>query len=412
MLKRFSVKGFKSLDADVELPPMTVLFGPNAAGKSNFLDALQALSRIATERTLKEAITEPIRGYPVEAFRFPAGGLAELIAKPTADFTLEADILAGDGPQTRYRVRIAIQPSSGSLRVTDEYLTNLNLKYESKGTPLIQVTDGIIKIHRKSKPGRPREEKLGQPHTILSDPRFSGDDYPDIERTREEMRTWRTYYLDPRVSMRSAQNPAEVNDVGVHGENIAPFLLRLKNEAPKQFDAVRRALQVIIPTVEGLAVDLDERRATIDIRIKQEGIEYSSRIISEGTLRVLALCAISLNPWPTSLVAFEEPENGVHPRRVERIADLLLSLATRKPKTQVVVTTHSPLFCGAVLKKGRELKGTVGLFTVRREGSLSVVRPFSPTGPLYTDSEIAKALSDRGDEAVFEGLVLRGMLDE
>jgi len=38
MLKRIHIKGYKSLvDVEVKLPPLAVLFGPNAAGKSNFL---------------------------------------------------------------------------------------------------------------------------------------------------------------------------------------------------------------------------------------------------------------------------------------------------------------------------------------------------------------------------------------
>ena len=46
MLNRIHVKGYKSLaDVEVSLQPLSVLFGPNAAGKSNFLDALQLLSR-------------------------------------------------------------------------------------------------------------------------------------------------------------------------------------------------------------------------------------------------------------------------------------------------------------------------------------------------------------------------------
>ena len=49
MLKKLTVCGFKSLkDVTVEFPRMAVLFGPNAAGKSNLLDAIQALSRIGT----------------------------------------------------------------------------------------------------------------------------------------------------------------------------------------------------------------------------------------------------------------------------------------------------------------------------------------------------------------------------
>ena len=66
MLRNLKVRGFKSLkDVSIDLPRMAVLFGPNAAGKSNLLDAIQALSRIGTQRTLADALGEPIRGYPL-----------------------------------------------------------------------------------------------------------------------------------------------------------------------------------------------------------------------------------------------------------------------------------------------------------------------------------------------------------
>ena len=73
MLKRLRVAGFKSLvDLQVDFPKLTVPFGPNAAGKSNLLEAVQMLSRIGTERTLSEAFAGPVRGYPLEAFQSSA----------------------------------------------------------------------------------------------------------------------------------------------------------------------------------------------------------------------------------------------------------------------------------------------------------------------------------------------------
>ena len=88
MLKSLTVRGFKSLkDVTVEFPRMAVLFGPNAAGKSNLLDAIQALSRIGTQRTLADALSDPIRGYPIEAFSFSSGGLAELLSASSAQFS-------------------------------------------------------------------------------------------------------------------------------------------------------------------------------------------------------------------------------------------------------------------------------------------------------------------------------------
>ena len=60
MIRRIHIQRYKSLrDVDVTLKPLSVLFGPNAAGKSNFIDALQLLSRIAGSRSLKEAFEPP-----------------------------------------------------------------------------------------------------------------------------------------------------------------------------------------------------------------------------------------------------------------------------------------------------------------------------------------------------------------
>lgn len=107
MLKRLRVQGFKSLaDIEVEFPALTVLFGPNASGKSNLLDALLILSCLATERTLADALSGPVRGYPAELFRFPTGGLASLLEKDRPEFSLEADLQTkGRDRMKRKRVR-------------------------------------------------------------------------------------------------------------------------------------------------------------------------------------------------------------------------------------------------------------------------------------------------------------------
>ena len=76
MLKKVKIRAYKSLyDIEVNLSPLMVLFGPNAAGKSNFLDALQLLSRLATSSRLIEAFTPPYRGNPLESFAFDSMGI-------------------------------------------------------------------------------------------------------------------------------------------------------------------------------------------------------------------------------------------------------------------------------------------------------------------------------------------------
>ncbi|HZF11962.1 MAG TPA: AAA family ATPase [Thermoanaerobaculia bacterium] len=388
MLSHFRVQGFKSLlDVEIELAPLVVLFGPNAAGKSNVLEALLLLSRLVTEPTLSAAFEPPMRGYPLEAFSLPPNGLEGLLQQDKAELTLEASAKPGrrdgstDTQALTYKVSIRIQPRSGALEIVDEFL----------GKPFGKTL--LAYIRPKGTPGpAPRDV---------------------VDLLGNQLSAWRTYYLDPRVAMREPQPPREVSDIGPRGEWIAPFLYRLKESEAhrKHFLAIGRALRSAIPLIEGLDVDLDPRRGTLDIIIRQEGTPYSSRVISEGTLRVLALCCIAGNPWPGKLVAFEEPENGVHPRRIEVIANLLASMAAQD-RVQVVVTTHSPTLIAAMLQQAKAAPEHTRLLRCAQHGGATTITPFVATGPLFEDAEIRRALTSPEDDAeVVEAMLLRGWLD-
>jgi len=419
MLRTLRVQRFKSMrdTGDIPLASLTVLFGTNAAGKSNLLDAVQVLSRLASERTLADALGGPIRGLPLESFMFPAGGLPALLTAETTSFRIDSVIDTDTGPM-RYGVEVAIKPSSGSLSVGDEYLAFLTKAGGPKGKPLIEKAGNVLQLRAKAA-GRPRDHDLGLGYTLLSDERFSGERYEGVERVRDEMSSWRTYYLDPRVAMRAPQSPREVQDIGPLGEYVAPFLYRLSREKPKVFAAVRRTVRSLIPSVDEIAVDLDPHRGVLDVVVIQGGTPYSSRVVSEGTLRVLAIACVATNPWGGSVVAFEEPENGVHPRRVELIARILISLATDPGRRrQVIVTTHSPLFCNAVIRQARNpddpgiQPGDIALYHVVREKGSTRVNSFKPPGPLFDDPDLATALTAPAEDGAFEGAMLRGLLDD
>ena len=358
MLKSLAVRGFKSLVdvGPIEMAPLTVFFGPNAAGKSNLLDAIQLLSRLAT-RPLPEAIEGPVRGRSLELFSFPDGeGLSGLLKQDHVTLSLRADLEDSSGNSLQYDGELGIHPASGKM--TLEYVSGSEAEI------------------------------------------------------RNTLASFRSYYLDPRIAMRQAEPPREVDDIGPLGESLAPFLYRLKSEQPKVFHSVRRTLSTLIPSVEDLIIDLDPRRGDLNIEIRQNGTIYSSRIISEGTLRVLALICVATNPWGGSLVAFEEPENGVHPRRIELIAEMLGSLAlTGSPRRQVILTTHSPLFCTSILHLARQHPTQVRMYRTIRENGATRFVAFDPAGPLLADEEIREALTAPTEDAVFEGLLLRGLFD-
>jgi AAA15 family ATPase/GTPase len=85
MIRRLKVSGYKSLrEVEVRFEPLSIIFGPNASGKSNLLDALSLLSRMVTQKNLKEAF-EQHRGLPLESFYYGEKGYEQILGMETAE---------------------------------------------------------------------------------------------------------------------------------------------------------------------------------------------------------------------------------------------------------------------------------------------------------------------------------------
>ena len=429
MLNRIHVQGFKSLrDATVELAPLVVLFGPNAAGKSNLLEALLLLSRLVGERTLSEAFAEGIRGYPLEAFTLADGGLEQLLHGPLPHLRLEVEMSTPLPAASRrrldilsYQVEVAIDPHSGRLSVQDERLEDLTANHKPRHrNPCLEkmarerdgITTDVLAIRRQGSPSHPYEESVGLPHTIVSNRQFTGAErYPLFDQLHQEIGTWRILYLDPIKSMRDPQPPRDVNDIGSRGEWLVPYLHRLKYQQPQAFDAVKRVIAMAIPTITALRTDLNEKRGELELSIQMDGLWLPSRVVSEGTLRLLALCAMAANPFQKGLVAFEEPENGVHPRRIE-VVTRLLARASRSQ--QVIVTTHSPQVVVEMVRMIRdgELEAkNVRLIRCATSAAGSTYQPFDSLGPLLDDNDITEGLTTSDDARVLQAMTIGGWLD-
>lgn len=435
MLKRIRIDGYKSLtDAEVSLEPLTVLFGPNAAGKSNFLDALQLLSKLGTSRTLKDAFDPPYRGKPLESFTIGRKGIKGLLEQEMLSFCIEADLHLSDaivetvnrqiqemrrpsgivGTQRksksqarvrerdlRYRLGIEMLPRSGLLRVTDEYLAALNSKGEPTGKrkPFIELQGE--KIHLRSEgQAHPTYYDRYLDYTILSMPHYPPH-YPHLVAARRELENWLFFYFEPRERMRAANPVKDVRHIGLMGEELASFLNTLKSVDPKQFEAVEKALHALMPNIEGIEVEVSNL-GEVELRLKEGGVAIPARVLSEGTLRMLGLLALTGVKEPPALVGFEEPENGVHPRRVQLIAEFLKTQENLK-NSQYIVTTHSPILPDQV--------GGKSLFVVRRKDRITRIDPFSTWGPLWQRRDMDEAFDDSRAGLPVSQRILRGDFD-
>lgn len=437
MLKRIRIRGYKSLrDLDVRLENLSVLFGPNAAGKSNFLDALQLLSKVATSRTLKEAFEPPYRGKPLESFSFGPDGVSGLVKQDRLGFSIEADVFLSDAivdsvnrqiremkrppaPESgkpvedvakgtgsvrernlRYRIELECLPKSGILRIVDEYLAALNEKGEPTGKRRPFLSKEGKRLHlRLEGQAHPVYFEQYLDHSILSMPHYPPH-YPHLVAMRKELESWLFFYFEPRERMRAANPVKEVRHIGLMGEELAAFLNTLKALDERQFRAVEKAVHSIMPSIDGIDVEVNPI-GEVELKLREGGVPVPARVLSEGTLRILGLLALTGAKEPPALVGFEEPENGIHPGRIRLIADLFKS-GSWTGKTQYIVTTHSPLL--------PDLMNNESLFVCKKAEGLTRIEPFSVWGAIARGAEIEKALADEGELTVSER-ILRGDFD-
>ncbi|MCP4493904.1 MAG: AAA family ATPase [Gammaproteobacteria bacterium] len=432
MLKHIQIAGYKSLkNSEVELKPLSVFFGPNAAGKSNFLDALQLLSKLTTCKTLKEAFQPPCRGKPLESFTFGNEGISGLVREKSHRFSIRADVelsptvvetvnrqileMGEEGSGSlkyransgkiqavretslRYRVEIEIFPRTGILRVADEYLAPLDKKGEPAGKPFLFRKNEKFRLCMEGR-ARPTCYDLYPDHTILSLPHYPPH-YPHLIAMRREFESWQFFCFEPRERMRASDPVREVRHIGMMGEELAAFLNTLKTSDNKQFHALEKALHTIMPDVEGIDVEVNDL-GEAELKLVEGGIPVSARVLSDGTLRILGLLALSGAGEMPALIGFEEPENGIHPRRVRLIAEML-GIRSSLAGTQYIVTTHSPLL--------PDLMPEESLFICRKKQGYTEIKPISEW-ELVRKSGMAESL-DAEDELTPSERMLRGDFD-
>ena len=419
MLKRIRIQNYKSLkDVEVHLERLTVLFGSNAVGKSNFLDALQFLARIVSSRTIKTAFDPPYRGKPLESFTMDSGGLERNLEKESMTFSMEVDVEISEAvidkvhkqindmrentpdarqgkpsrnPQPirerflRYKVEVEILPKTGVLRIADESLESLTAQGEVSGARKAFLSRDATnnRLHlRMEGQAHPRYFDLGLDHSILSLPHYVPY-YPHIVAFREEVSQYAFFYFEPRERMRNTCSLRENRQVGAMGEDLPSFLNTLKHANPLQFQGIENTLREIVPSITGIEVKPNQF-GEVDLWLKEGDQLMSARVVSEGTLRILGLLAIFGTKDCPSLVGFEEPENGIPPRQIKMIAEMLQAKAERN--LQIVVTTHSAILPDYLPNKS--------LFPCRKVDGVTRIVPLQRALPLFKKMEINEVLDE------------------
>ena len=390
MITYLKINGFKSFyNFEMEFTPFTVIAGANASGKSNLFDALTLLSRLAESDNLKRAFNEQ-RGEFIELFtQYGDDKFAsemEFVVEMLVNKNIK-DAWGNEGKlkYTRLRYELSIKRITNSsgiedLLVSKENLIKLNHQEDKwinliskmtlefwrpkvvtgkRGIPYIQTelenNLPTVLVSQDGTTGNKRRFPLSNAtRTVLSS--FDTVDFPHVLAAKEEMKSWKFLQLNPEDLRQATSKNNGEDTISSSGRNLAAALYRIKQEDNYALKEISRKLNKFLPNFIEVDVIDDKENKQYLIKLKDvEKKEFSSRVLSEGTLRILALCILEFDDKHTGLLCFEEPENGIHPFRIKAMTELLKDLSVdfneaETPLRQVIVNTHSPVLVGNMMK--------------------------------------------------------------
>ena len=403
MITSIYIDGFKSFSQFyMEFSPLTVIVGTNASGKSNLFDALRLLANLSTMDLRSAFASKQLRGEVSELFtRF-----SDTVTASQMHFVVEmlvprsiSDNWGGTSevktPRLRYELKIAKRVNKmgyDQLSVAYEQLSSIASDKDQWAKKYLNKRTELWKRHSGGGSAKPyiytEQEEGHQTIKIRQDGSSSGRsalanavnqtvlgsinsvDFPHIYAAQQEMSQWNFMQLNPELLREPTRYDANYTGdlIGHAGENLAAALFRLHSHEPYILQKIILRLSSFLPEFTELKVrdDKANKQFVFDLQ-NNEGKTFSSRVLSEGTLRLLVLCVMLYDDKYQGLLCFEEPENGIHPARMRAMVSLLRMLASDFSDTevslrQVIVNSHSPVLLRCLKEEYNDQDSNVSIW--------------------------------------------------
>lgn len=357
VLKEINLIGWKSFaNSTLYIDPLTIIIGANASGKSNTLDALLFLQRVASGVGIFQAINGDVNLSPIR------GGIEWICLKPAKNFSLIVT-LESDNENQDYRYQLDVQVNGIKAEVVHEELVLLKFRARSpaaKETRLFYTqqqetsTPGIPVYFSTGSQGRGKWVDVNRSHIVLLQAdalNLRKEVQEGIKQVLTQLQ--RIFVFDPIPSHMRDYTPFS-EKLQADGSNIAGVLAALdaarKVEVEQALTEYLRALpERDIQRVWTEPVGKFQADAMLYCEEGWSGNAshtVDARGMSDGTLRYLAIVTAMLTRNSGSLLVVEEVDNGLHPSRAHVLVEMLRTLGKVRG-IDVIITTHNPALLDA-----------------------------------------------------------------
>ncbi|WP_447895245.1 AAA family ATPase [Vreelandella sp. GE22] len=379
MITRIEIDGFKSFkDFSIDFTPFSAIVGTNASGKSNLFDAIQLISNLVHSDVRSSFFST--RGEPEELFRKTSEGYCStmtlavellLPAEGVDPFGVTFEVKAR---RLRYEISLEMRNKEGDgflgIFVSHEQCLRIK-KSEDKSNFVKNIApsinyggnigdfltteenenkEPIFKMRQDGKSGKPRiiPARDASKSAIST---ISNVDFPHLLAVKNFLSGVNFLEINAR-SARRENDRFEEQTMLSDASNLSAVLARIKDETSEEdipdgaLNEISQGLSRLIPSVRRVVsiTSTDKKEYSFEIQMS-DGENFSSRVISDGTLRLLALITFLFDPKRSGLLCFEEPENGVHEGRISALIETLREASefNLEDCLQIIINTHSPV---------------------------------------------------------------------
>ncbi|KAA6183921.1 AAA family ATPase [Thiohalocapsa marina] len=360
MLTSIQLTNFKSYrQAKLTLAPLTFLIGPNASGKSNAIEGIRLLNWLAKGKRLDD-IERDIQGGDAVV----RGQARDLFRDATAPFQLEAHL--ADAPQGWCDFSISIGQLNDQLVVTGEQITNPEQKvplYRVDNEPNAHSDEISVAYNNfrrgRTKPHIPCSNRQAVFYQLETPGRFQQAHseaqqwIPAVSRVlRETLRA--IVFLDPRPAQMRDYEYAGDRQLKEDGSNLSAVLYQLcqqKDSKQALLDFIRSLPEQDITDIRFIETQRQDVMVQLEETFGEKSRLVDAPLLSDGTLRVLAVGAALLSAPEGALLIIEEVDNGVHPSRADLLVRQIRDLASQR-RLRVLMTSHNPALLDALPDAG------------------------------------------------------------
>jgi len=351
---------------DIELGDLSVLIGPNASGKSNFVEILRFLKDISAHG-LANAVSmqggmEYLKNINAKEsdevfFKIVWGVGRKTLLNPDEE---NERLVGAKNTRTVYEFSIKSQEDNiviGKDKVTCEYEFVYLKRKEESFDEIEKIGPGSISLSNVN--GKivtdldlPPELKDKTADDFVFSLRFLEEQDKDILSNKlllqtpffpfypldRDFRDISIYNIDPKLSRQSAPITGK-EDLEEDGGNLA-IVLKNITENEEKLRKFENLVQDLLPFVRELKVERSiDKSLLFSLReIYNENVFLPSHLLSDGTIAITVLL-ISLYFERNKLCVLEEPFRNIHPALISKVASMLEEAAKDK---QIIVTTHNP----------------------------------------------------------------------